>query len=133
MKVHLVWGDIVDFALSFSDGLEYAQRALLNTRRKVCCRDEFDNGTVVAVIVLIFRGHFSVCAADAHFYRRAEGELKLGAQGQLVQLLSKVLLWYAQFNECGYVHIPSDTAAGLVKQCAHKLGRIRGLIGEVVG
>ena len=79
MKVHLVWGDIVDFALSFSDGLEYAQRALLNTWRKVCCSDEFHNGAVVAVIVLIFRSHFGVCAADAHFYRRAEGELKLGA------------------------------------------------------
>jgi hypothetical protein len=31
------------------------------------------------------------------------------------------------------VHIPSDTAAGLVKQCAHELGSIRDLIGEVVG
>ena len=79
MKVHFVWGDIVNFALSFCDGLEYTQRALLNARRKVCCRDEFHNGAVVAVIVLIFRGHFSVCAIDAHFCSRAEGKLKLGA------------------------------------------------------
>jgi hypothetical protein len=41
---------------------------------------------VVAVIVLIFRGYFGVCATDAHFYRWAKLQLKLGAQRQLIQL-----------------------------------------------
>jgi hypothetical protein len=42
------------------------------------------------------------------------------------------LLGDAKFDECGNVHIPSDTAAGLVEECAHKLDCVCNIAGEIV-